>query len=271
MIGPQDGVTASAGAPLARAEFRVHDRMVLPSPLGVSGGPLDPDTTSATAPSAGAVSPFPEHAKWGWALRRLSPAESYLDPRAPSVAPRVGDVIMVRIEKIGYHSSLVGTDNRKVVHRVRGRRHPTGAVAHLARPPGPPPRRLEDAGLLRRQRAPHRDFYFASDITWDDRKYLVFLRGENSRRLLLELRREPRLTAADLSSRLRLSRSTVYFHLTRLVQGGLLHGERDNTTRRYRVAHPEQALRLLESYRENFREEVVSRFVEVWGPLLPQR
>ena len=131
--------------------------------------------------------------------------------------------------------------------------------------------RLEDAGVLRRERAPNRDFYFASDITWDDRKYLVLLRGENSRRLLLELLREPRLTAADLSARLRLSRSTVYFHLTRLVQGGLLHGERDNTTRRYRVAHPEQALRLLESYRENFREEVVSRFVEVWGPLLPQR
>ncbi len=130
--------------------------------------------------------------------------------------------------------------------------------------------RMATAGVLRRERAPNRDFYFASDLTWDDRKYLVFLRGENPRGILLTLLGSPGLSPSDLAERLRLSKSTVYFHLTRLVQAGLVQGELDNITRRYRVAHPQQAVRLLGTYRENFREEMVSRFAELWGYLLPQ-
>ncbi len=108
--------------------------MVPSSPQRVARGRFGSDTASAPAQSAGSISPIPEHAKWGWALRSLSPAESHLDPRAPSAAPRVGDVIVVRIEKIGYHSSIVGTDNRKVhlypgdtVVGVLGHRYATDA------------------------------------------------------------------------------------------------------------------------------------------------
>ena len=36
--------------------------------------------------------------------------------------------------------------------------------------------RMAEAEILRRERAPNRDFYFASGVNWDDRKYLVFLR-----------------------------------------------------------------------------------------------
>ncbi len=131
--------------------------------------------------------------------------------------------------------------------------------------------RMANAGVLRRERAPNRDFYFASEITWDDRKCLVFLRGKSSRRVLLALLEDPGRSPLELAERLNISKSTIYFHLTRLVQGGLVLSEIDNVTRRYRVAHPEQARRLLGTYRENFREELVSRFAEVWGPLLPDR
>lgn len=130
--------------------------------------------------------------------------------------------------------------------------------------------RMADAGVLRRERAPNRDFYFASEVNWDDRKYLVFLRGENTRRILLTLLADPGLTPADLADRLGAGKSTVYFHLTRLVQGGILEGKLENVTRRYRVLRPDQAMRLLSTYRENFREELVSRFAEVWGTLFSE-
>lgn len=130
--------------------------------------------------------------------------------------------------------------------------------------------RMAKTGVLRRERAPNRDFYFASEVGWDDRKYLVFLRGENTRRILFTLLQSPGLTPADLSERLGLGKSTIYFHLTRLVQGGLLEGKLDNVLRRYRVLQPEQAVRLLGTYRENFREELTSRFAEVWGTLFPE-
>ena len=128
--------------------------------------------------------------------------------------------------------------------------------------------RMSDAGILRRERAPNRDFYFASEVAWDDRRYLVFLRGENTRSILLTLLASPGLSPAEISERLGLGRSVVYFHLTRLVQGGLLEGKLENVTRHYRVIHPEQAVRLLRTYRENFREELATRFAEVWGTLL---
>ena len=114
--------------------------------------------------------------------------------------------------------------------------------------------RMAEAEVLRRERAPNRDFYFASEVTWDDRRYLVFLRGVATRSILLALIENPELSPADLADRLELARSTVYFHLTRLVQGGLLVGRLDNNTRRYRVAQPGQAIRLLRTYHEIFCE-----------------
>ncbi len=130
--------------------------------------------------------------------------------------------------------------------------------------------RMAEAGVLRRERAPNRDFYFASEVTWDDRRYLVFLRGEATRSILLALIENPGLSPADLAEKLGIARSTVYFHLTRLVRGGLLEGRLDNATRRYRVAQPEQAIRLLRTYRENFGEEIVSRFAEIFGAIFPE-
>ena len=58
--------------------------------------------------------PALETEKWTWGLRRLSPSELRVDPRRGSTEPRAGDVVVVRIEKIGYHSALVGRDNRKL-------------------------------------------------------------------------------------------------------------------------------------------------------------
>ncbi len=59
-------------------------------------------------------SPVPETAKWCWGLRRLTPSEVRVDPHRSAQEPCAGDVVVVRIEKMGYHSSVVGRDNRKL-------------------------------------------------------------------------------------------------------------------------------------------------------------
>lgn len=56
----------------------------------------------------------PEAAKWAWGLRQLSPDEMLLDPRRSPTAPRAGDVVVVKVTKMGYHTSLVTRDNRKL-------------------------------------------------------------------------------------------------------------------------------------------------------------
>ena len=129
--------------------------------------------------------------------------------------------------------------------------------------------RMVQAGVLRRERAPKRDFYFPTDITWDERKCLMFLRGENPRRILLTLLGDPGLRSVEIAERLGLGKSTVSFHLTRLVQGGLVVSSREDVNCRYQVAHPERVTGILANYRGSFREELASRFAEVWDGLLP--
>ncbi len=83
----------------------------------VPSGPASPITPSAGTDPVHAPTkvpiPVPESAKWGWALRRLSESEVRLEPPVPSSPPRVGDVAVVRVAQLGYHTSLVTTDNRK--------------------------------------------------------------------------------------------------------------------------------------------------------------
>ncbi len=129
--------------------------------------------------------------------------------------------------------------------------------------------RLVEAQLLRRERTPNRDFYFARDVTWEDRRSLVFFRRRTSREILLALYARPDLTAYEVADRLGLGKSTVSFHLARLLSAGLVESQRPEASRRFRVANPEQVRRLLQMYRDSFREEVVGRFAEVWGSIFP--
>ncbi len=57
---------------------------------------------------------IPESSKWAWGLRQLSPFEVFLDGHAPASEPRVGDVVVVRVDHIGYHSTIITRENRKL-------------------------------------------------------------------------------------------------------------------------------------------------------------
>lgn len=129
--------------------------------------------------------------------------------------------------------------------------------------------RLVDAQLLRRERSPNRDFYFVRDVTWEDRRSLVFFRRRTSREILLSLYGRPDLTSYEIAEQLHLGKSTVAFHLTRLLEAGLIESRRLDAFRRYRIVNPDHVRRLLQMYSDSFREEVVGRFAEVWGSLFP--
>ncbi|MDE1882270.1 MAG: winged helix-turn-helix transcriptional regulator, partial [Euryarchaeota archaeon] len=76
---------------------------------------------------------------------------------------------------------------------------------------------LTRGGALRRERAGGRDRYFPQEMTWEDRKILLFLRSPAERVLLVEMLASPGLTFAELPSRVGLSRSTVSFHLRHMI------------------------------------------------------
>lgn len=118
------------------------------------------------------VSPVPETAKWAWGLRRLAPSEVWVDPRRGPKRPRAGDVVVVRVEKIGYHSGLVGRDNRKLriypgdqVVGVFGHRYATDAYEAIV--DGTEELSLLTAGgMIGTVRSAHREMSRATSVSF---------------------------------------------------------------------------------------------------------
>lgn len=52
--------------------------------------------------------------KWSWACRALATEGLEIGPGPDGAPPRVGDLVAVRVEKIGYHATIVTSDNRKL-------------------------------------------------------------------------------------------------------------------------------------------------------------
>lgn len=59
------------------------------------------------------VEKLDEHAKWSWSSRDL-PRDGLSTCRSDASAPEVGDLALLTVEKIGYHATIISSDNRKV-------------------------------------------------------------------------------------------------------------------------------------------------------------
>ncbi len=52
--------------------------------------------------------------KWSWACRKVDQSSFHIAPEAGKSRPEVGDLALLRVSKIGYHSTIILADNRKV-------------------------------------------------------------------------------------------------------------------------------------------------------------
>ncbi len=128
---------------------------------------------------------------------------------------------------------------------------------------------LVRANAMHRERLGRRDAYFDPSVPWTDRRILVVLRGGATRQILLELASNPATGFPDLQRRLGVSKSTLSFHLTRLVAAGVVEGVRTDNGRFYRIPNRERVAQLVQTHRESFQDRLIDRFVETWASLLP--
>ncbi len=128
--------------------------------------------------------------------------------------------------------------------------------------------RLVRAGAVRRERGGWRDYYFASDVTWDDRKLHQSLRSPTERAILIALARKERLTFRELGDELEVGKSTVSFHLNLLIERGTVLAEPSPEGRRYRAQRPDRVRELLRAYRVSFQDRLVDQFVASFSGLL---
>jgi predicted transcriptional regulator len=129
---------------------------------------------------------------------------------------------------------------------------------------------LVRADAVHRERTGRRDAYFDPSIPWADRRILVLLRGGATRRLLLELTSVPDCSFSQLQVRLGVSKSTLSFHLSRLIAVGVVETLRTDAGRTYRVPDRERVARVVRAHGVSFQDRLIDRFIETWTSLLPE-
>ena len=118
--------------------------------------------------------------------------------------------------------------------------------------------------IIERKEGGYTRYFPERGLTEDERKALSFLRQETPRLILLYLLDTPGSRHGDILKVLAISGATLTHHLKRMVAAGVLIEERESSTVRYRIAHPEEAKKVLIAYRPSFLDQLVDQIVGSW-------
>lgn len=170
-------------------------------------------------------------------------------------------------------NELLQQDRRRTLHE-RIRTHPGLSARELQRSLGLGwgetayhLKLLSAAGLIRRERGGHRDYYFVLDVTWGDRKLLLLLRSPSERRILVAIFEKPGMTFPEIAKRIGLAMSTVSFHLRHMLDLGVVAADLEGGFHRYRLTDPARLAELLRLYQGSFEDTAIDRFVASWSPM----
>lgn len=124
---------------------------------------------------------------------------------------------------------------------------------------------LEKQGLIEESDDGKFTRYYAADSFDElDQAVMNALRREYARRIIAHLLTEGALTTAELSDRLEKSPSTVSWHLSKLVEAGLVDKERQGRRVEYELTDPDRITHLYTVYRKSFTDRVVDRLLDLW-------
>ena len=126
-------------------------------------------------------------------------------------------------------------------------------------------RKLEETGEIVVDRGKYFTRYFLSG--WDDpkkRELLTLIRLKIPRRILLFLIEHPNTPAHVLVKEFHLTKSTLSYHMQRLVSTGTVMERKKGREKIYKVKDKDENVKIIESYHHTLGDEVVDRFVELW-------
>ncbi len=124
---------------------------------------------------------------------------------------------------------------------------------------------LVKVGLLKTMRdGEYLRYYAQSDITEEEKKVLDLMRRPSVRHIVLSLIQHEELSNEQLSEILRLSPSTVAWHLKKIVEANLVNTRQENRKVLYSLGNPELVKKVLIRYKESFVDRLVDKFVDMW-------
>ncbi|MFA5862383.1 MAG: winged helix-turn-helix transcriptional regulator [Candidatus Thermoplasmatota archaeon] len=107
-------------------------------------------------------------------------------------------------------------------------------------------------------------YYATTRVRPEDRPLMDALRREYARRILAHLVAEGPLTTQALSERIGKAPSTVSWHISRLVDAGLLTRTRAAQEVRYALVDRDRVLYLYTTFRGSFTDRLVDRLLGLW-------
>jgi len=110
------------------------------------------------------------------------------------------------------------------------------------------------------ERIAGRAHYFDPDFDPWERRALAFLRRETAREILVRLHADGPTRPKALAEELDLARSTVSWHVSTLVESGIVEKSNDRPMR-LSLARPDRTATLLDEVSPSLPDRVVDRFI----------
>ncbi len=92
---------------------------------------------------------------------------------------------------------------------------------------------------------------------------MASLRHESTRKIVLFLLHETRANNERIAQEIHLSPSTTSWHLDKLCESGVLKKERAGRKSFFTLTNPEEARKLLVTFKQSFFDQAVDNFVEL--------
>lgn len=134
-------------------------------------------------------------------------------------------------------------------------------------------RKLVRSGRLEKESVAGRTHYYPPTFSTWERQTIALLRRETTREIVLFLLRKEPVVPTEIAEQLDLARSTVEWHLSRLVEHDIVRkAEMDSDPSRVVVTVPEDesVYRLLREIEPHLLDRVVDRFSRLADELLDE-
>lgn len=129
---------------------------------------------------------------------------------------------------------------------------------------------LEREGLLKSEAEGHRKRYFIARAFVEAQRHILgILRQDVPRRIVVDILAHGDRTFSELRETAGVSKSTLSYHLQKMVERDLLVRSRRERESVFSIKNMEEVSRLLVANRQSFHDDAVDRFADLWTKMAP--